>query len=355
MSKKRMYVIIAILIVAAVVAVLIRNRAVLRTAGGGITLSAYPVTVTTARKEPLSNVLTYIGTITANNDVDIVAETSGRVTAVRAMVGDVKRVGDVLIEVDDELAAADCVAAEVGYEKARRDLERSETLLADSSIPESQCEAIRLSCRAAEAQYITARRALRNTRITTPITGTVTACAVDTGAMVQKDNVVANVVDIATLRVKLSVPEGDVFKLAVGDTAEVASDVYPRVIFRGVIRTIGSRADDAHTYPLEVGLPNCGETPLKANMFGRVTFNAQSHREALVLPRQALVGSVENPQVFVVRGKVARLHDITMGEVNGLNVEILNGLTAADTVVIDGQYNLRDSVEVAVVGLENKR
>ncbi|MDD4053113.1 MAG: efflux transporter periplasmic adaptor subunit, partial [candidate division Zixibacteria bacterium] len=61
------------------------------------------------------------------------------------------------------------------------------------------------------------------------------------------------------------------------------------------------------------------------------------------------VGSVENPQVFVVDGKIAKLRDITLGGISGLNVEVLSGLTTEDTVVVNGQYNLRDNVEVAIV------
>jgi membrane fusion protein (multidrug efflux system) len=129
----------------------------------------------------------------------------------------------------------------------------------------------------------------------------------------------------------------------------VTTEVYPGVTFHGIIHTIGSKADEAHTYPVEIRLVNSDASPLKANMFGRVTFNPRSRREALVLPRETLVGSVENPQVFVVDNNVARLRDITLGDISGLNVEVLNGLTTEDTVVVNGQYNLRDNVEVAIV------
>jgi membrane fusion protein, multidrug efflux system len=178
----------------------------------------------------------------------------------------------------------------------------------------------------------------------------VTSCSVDTGMMVQYGMTVANVVDIAMLKVKVSMPEEDVFKLSAGEPAEVITEVYPGVIFPGTIHTIGSKADEAHTYPVEVVISNREETPLKANMFGKVTFRPQYQKKALLLPRAALVGSVTMPQVFVVSQSVARLHNIEIGEARGLNVEILSGLTPSDTVVLNGQYNLRDNVKVAIVG-----
>ena len=349
MNKRTIIIIVSFVVIAAVVGLLLHNRATLAKGSAGVELSAYPVTVTTAQKETLEEVLTFTGTIAANNDVAIVAETSGRVKAIRAGVGDLKQAGSVLIEVDDEQATANCAAAEVAYEKAKRDLERYENLLKKNSISESQCEGVRLNCKAAEAQYISARRILRNTKITTPITGTVTSCTPDVGAMVQDKATVANVVDIAMLKVKVSVPEEDVFKLTVDEPAEITTEVYPGVIFTGTIHTIGSKADEAHTYPVEVILPNREDTPLKANMFGKVTLRPQYRKEALLLPRAALVGSVETPQVFVVNQSIAKLRNIAVGGVRGLNVEVLSGLTPADTVVLNGQYNLKDDAIVAVV------
>ncbi len=349
MNKRTIIIIVSFVVTVAVVGLLLHNRATLAKGSAGVTLSACPVTVTTVQKETLEEVLTFTGTIAANNDVAIVAETSGRVKAIRAKVGDLKQAGSVLIEVDDEQATANCAAAEVAYEKAKRDLERYESLFKKNSISESQCEGVRLNCKAAEAQYITARRILRNTKITTPITGTVTSFTPDIGTMIQNAATVANVVDIATLKVKVSVPEEDVFKLKVDEPAEVTTEVYPGVIFTGKINTIGSKADEAHTYPVEVMLSNREDTPLKANMFGKITFRPQYRKEALLLPRAALVGSVETPQVFVVNQGIAKLRNITIGGVRGLDVEVLSGLTPADTVVLNGQYNLRDNANVAVV------
>jgi RND family efflux transporter MFP subunit len=349
-NKRTIIIIISLVVIAAVVSLLLHNRATLAKGSAGIELSAYPVTVTTAQKGTLEEVLTFTGTIAANNDVAIVAETSGRVKAIRAGVGDLKQAGSVLIEVDDEQAAANCAAAEVAYEKAKRDLERYENLLQKNSISESQCEGVRLNCKAAEAQYIAARRILRNTKITTPIAGTVTSCTPNVGTMVQDKATVANVVDIATLKVRLSVPEEDVFKLRVDEPAEVTTEVYPGVIFTGTISTIGSKADEAHTYPVEVMISNREDAPLKANMFGKVTIRPHYRKEALLLPRAALVGSVETPQVFVVNQGIAKLRNITIGGVRGLDVEVLSGLTSQDTVVLNGQYNLRDNATVVVVG-----
>lgn len=180
------------------------------------TEKAVSVSVVTVGKTTLSRTLSLIGTITANNDVAIVSETSGRVVAIGAKVGDYKPAGSVIAQVDDELKLANFKSAEVAYEKAKKDLERYEALLKEGGISDAQVESARLNFKSAEAQYIVARRQLQDTRITTPISGIVTERRVDIGSVVSNGMVVANAVDIAKLKVKVNVAEKDVFKLKVG-------------------------------------------------------------------------------------------------------------------------------------------
>ena len=121
----------------------------------------------------------------------------------------------------------------------------------------------------AESQYITARRALTDTKITTPISGIVTARYVNVGTMTvgaPQATQIANVVDISRLKAKVQVAEKDVFRLHVGDAVDVTTDVFPNTIFNGKIFTISSKGDDGHTYAVEVLLPNPRQE-LKAGMF----------------------------------------------------------------------------------------
>jgi RND family efflux transporter MFP subunit len=290
-----------------------------------------------------------VGTIVANNDVNVVSETQGRVTGVRAKVGDYVKAGTVLVQVDDELKQAALTAAEVNYEKTKKDYERYQTLSKKNTITASQLDASRLAFKSAESQYTVARRQFTDTRITTPIAGYVTARPVDIGAMVQPGMTVANVVDITTLKVRLNVAERDVFKLKEGDRVEVTTEVYAGVKFDGKIQSIASKGDEAHTYPVEVVLPNSRQHPLKAGMFGRVAFTAIAMEKALTIPRDALVGSVKEPQVFVVDSTRARLRSIVVGEINGSTLTITGGLREGERVVVNGQNNLQDSTSISII------
>ena len=347
---KRMKLISGVMIVLALtIAVLLNNKSKMQARSKPDEVHFLPVTVTPVAKEKLSESVSLIGTITANNDVAIVSETQGKVTKVYANIGDYVEAESTIVQVDDELKQAAFATAEVNYEKAKKDLERFESLIKENSISDTQLEGARLGFKSAEAQYIVARRQYSDTKIKTPISGIVSARPVDLGTMIQNNNTIANVVDISRLKVRLNVSEQDAFRIKVGDLVDVTTNVYPGVSFEGKVSTISSKADDAHTYPIEVVLANNSQHPLKAGMFGRVSLISVKDHESVTIPRQALVGSTKKPQVYVVDNGIARLRDIVIGAQVGTNLEVLTGVRESETIVISGQNNLKDSVVVTVL------
>ncbi|MGA7159849.1 MAG: efflux RND transporter periplasmic adaptor subunit [Bacteroidota bacterium] len=347
---KKMRIIVGVVVLfALMIVVLLNNKSKMQAKSKNDEVKFLPVTLVQVQKQVLSEDFSLTGTITAFNDVAVLSETEGRVTKVMVNVGDKVQAGAVLVQVDDELKQASYVAAEVNYQKLKKDLERYEKLYKESSVSNEQLESARLGFKSAEAQYIIARRQYNDTKIKSPISGIVSARPVDIGAMVQKNNIIANVVDISTLKVKLNVAEEDAFKLKVGDTAEVTTDIYPGVTFTGKIATISAKGDEAHTYPVEVQLANSAAHPLRAGMFGRVSFVSIRSGETLSIPRETLVGSTKDAQVFVVEQGIAHLRNVVVGAEVGTNLQVLSGLQNDEEVVLSGQNNLKDKDAVTVV------
>lgn len=347
------YAVISTLVAAVgvVSAILMTNKAESNDQGGNSITTTYSVSVVTASKQNITDNFSLVGTINANNDVVIMSETQGRVVKVNAEVGDYKQAGSVLVEVDSELREAAYKAAKMTYDKAKKDLDRYEALYKEGSIAESQIEQSRWSFQNAESQYIVARRQYTDTKITTPISGIVTARPVNVGSMLQgspQPSVVANVVDISKLKVKINVGEKDVFKLKVGDKVSVTTDVYPGVTFDGRINTISAKGDEAHTYPVEVTMDNSTKYPLKAGMFGTVSFRPAASVKNILIPRDAVIGSVKNAKVYIVENGIVKLRPVVIGSEVGTNVEVLSGITEGESVVVNGQNNLKDNASVVV-------
>jgi len=345
-------IVIATILIIIVASILFINKKKMSAANVGGIKDVYYVKVEKAAMKSLNQSFSLVGTITANNDVNIISETAGKVTAVFAKVGDYKQAGSVLFQVDDELKKAALMSAEANYEKAKKDYERFQQLYREKSASDSQLDQAKLAYSMAEAQYIVAKRQYNDTQIKTPISGYVTARYVDVGSMVQgapQATVVANIVDISKLKVKLNVAEKDVFALKVNDPVSVTVDVYPGKVFKGKIESISYKADEVHTYPVEVSLFNEAKNPLKAGMFARVEFNISQERKSIVIPREALIGSVKQAQVFVVENGIAKIKNIVVGREFGTSVEVLQGLTEGEEIVVNGQNNIVENTPVTII------
>ncbi len=349
MLKKLKAIGLIVVIIAGVVAVLLNNRSKLEAKSNQRVIDAYPVTVEAVQKKELERSLEMVGTINGENDVAVVSEAAGRVLDTYAKVGDYKPQGSVLIRLDGELKFASLKTAEVNYEKAKNDLERYQLLYDQKSITISQLEAAKLNFQSAESQLTFAKREYNDTEITSPISGVVTARMVDKGDYVNKGKVVVQVVDISTMKVKLNVAEKDVFKLKPGNDVVVTTDVYPGVTFKGKIETISDQADNAHTYPVEITLLNSKEYPLKGGMFGRVQFTSIKNNKTVIIPREALVGSVRDARVFVVKNGIANERSVVIGSTSDNMLEVLSGLKVGEQIVVNGQNNLKDQYKVTIV------
>ena len=346
--KKLKYASIPVLLLAGIIAILFYNKSKIEAKATKSGIDFFYVSTQKVGQEKISEDISLVGTVTANNDVSIVSETQGKVTAINTKIGDYKSSGSILIQVDDELKKAALMSAEANYEKSKKDYERFQTLYKQNATTDAQLDAAKLQYSSAEANYIIAKRQYNDTKITTPISGVVTARNVDVGSMIQPGMVVANVVDISKLKVKVNVAESDAFKLQVGDKIDVTTDVYPGVTFNGRVETISSKADESHTYPVEIVIVNESNHPLKAGMFARINFATLAGKETIVIPRAALVGSVKNPKVFVVKNGTAKERDIVLGQAAGTNVQVLGGLMIGETIVTNGQNNLTDGAKVQV-------
>jgi RND family efflux transporter MFP subunit len=308
-----------------------------------------PVSTTSVKKMQLINNISLVGIISASNEVNVISEAQGLVVDVKIKVGDYVKSGTVLFQIDDVIMQSNYASTEINFLKAKRDFERSETLYQENSISAAQLDLARLGMKAAESQLTLVKKQLNDTKIKAPISGTINKKMVDIGAMVNVGTPVANIVDISTLKVMLNISEKDAFQIRTGEQTEITTDVYPGVKFYGSVDNIASKADEVHTYPVEVTLSNNKQHPLKAGMFARVNFTSQSSTESLTIPRESLIGSIKDARVYIVQNEIAKLKNVVIGKSSGNFLEILSGLNENEIVVTNGQNNLSDNSKVVII------
>ena len=302
-----------------------------------------------AEKRMSSQNLNLVGTVTANQVIDVKSEVQGKITGLYVKLGDYVKKGHVIARIDNKIQELALSNAEQKLADAKQNYERYQNLYKGGAASKSQYDQYKLAYENAQNGLSQAKKEVSNAAIVAPVSGQITEKPVESGAFVNVGNSIATVVDISKLKVELSVAEKDAYALAVGDSVHINTSVYPGITYQGKITFISPRGDDAHNYPVEVALANRNDHPLKAGTYVNVNFHRNNQLASLQIPREALVGSVKNAQVYVVKDSLAHLQDITVGADNGAYLEVLNGLKAGDQVVTTGQINLTDSTQVNVI------
>lgn len=306
-------------------------------------IKAAPVTRATLNVE-----VTAVGTLRADETVMIRPEIAGRVASIHFKEGQTVNAGDPLITLDQDEYKAQLAgsAAQVGLEESSyerlRDLQRK-NLTSQQILDETKA---RLD--AARAQQELNRVRLDKTVIRAPFAGTVGLRLVSPGAYVKPGDDIANLESLGAMKLDFRVPETYLARLGVGQILTVRVDAYPDQGFEGTIYAIDPALDpETRTVLLRARLPNKGNK-LRPGLFARVSLILERRENALVAPEQAIVPVGQKIFVYrVVDGK-AVMTPVRLGLRRPGQVEILEGLSAGDLVVTDGQLKIRDGAAVTV-------
>jgi len=280
------------------------------------------------------------------------AEKSGKVISVLAKEGDYVRVGQTLLTVRGDVINVNAQAAEAAYQNAKSDYNRYENAFKTGGVTKQQLDQAKLALTNAQSQYTQAKIDVGDTRVKAPINGFINKKYIEPGSILAATPATAlfDIVNVSKLKLVVTVNENQVASLKVGNNINVTASVYPDKTFSGKITFIAAKADESLNFPVEIEIANNTHNDLKAGMYGTANFASNQQKQHLmVVPRNAFVGSVSSNEIFVVKDGVAKLRKVTAGRILGDQVEIINGLTDGETVVITGQINLQDGNTVEII------
>ena len=307
------------------------------------------VSVATAEFKETSGELQLVGTAEPCKEVTVASETSGKIVQLNFKMGDFVAQGTVLAKVDDTYKRLAFENAQINYDKFKEDYERYQVLRKGDAVTESQLRDMRIGFENASIQLETAKKQWDDTKVIAPFSGYITSKNTELGAFVNMGTPIAGIADIAQLKVQLTVSESDVYQLHTGMEASVNTDIFPNTNFKANISGIGQRGNNAHTYPVEILIANNMKAPLKAGTYVNVSVNAGKTGKTLMIPRDAIVSSVKEPSVYIVKNDVVKLTKITTGRQYNGYIEVLSGISEGEQVVTNGQINLVDGVRVGVI------
>jgi RND family efflux transporter MFP subunit len=189
-------------------------------------------------------------------------------------------------------------------------------------------------------------------RIVAPVDGVITARNTDIGALIQADTTAPkelfHLSAIQKLRIYVAVPEVYAPSVKTGDKAAVTLDAFPGQAFTGMLVRNANAIDSAsRTLNVEVDVDN-SSGQLMPGAYAFVHFKVPAKKGSVTIPSNALLFRSEGLRVGVVRNSHVALLPITIGQDYGDTVEVLSGLTARDSVVVNPSDSLANGAQVQV-------
>ena len=305
------------------------------------------VVTSTVAKASIKDDFSSTGNFESFREVTVASQKQGKVERIVVKEGDVVKEGQLIAKLDTDMIEANLISAEATFIKAKKDLERFEELEPRGAVTPQQLDEMKVAYKNAASHLASVKKELSDASIKAPFNGTINARYVENGSYLAAGGKVVDLVDISTLKMKVAVSEAEVLKLKKDQLVDIHADVLKSAAFQGKITFIGVKADNSLRYPVEIQIKNSGNI-LKAGMYGSADFNFSEAKEALVISREAIAGSLKEPKVYSVIDGKATLKDIAIGTIGDFGVEVLKGLREGEQIVIDGQINLTDGNRVTV-------
>jgi RND family efflux transporter MFP subunit len=292
------------------------------------------------------------------------SETSAQLQEAEANAGQIEaRLGLVAGQPFDRTRVPDVMNAKASLDLADAEFKRMQSLVDQKVISQSefdqrrtQLEAARQSYQtaqnaaeqsyrsldAARARVVLARKAVADTAVKAPIAGLVVERLVSVGDYVTRGQRVATVVRVDPLRIVLTVPEQHVSQIKVGQQVRLTVDAYSGEEFAATVRFISpALRTDQRALTVEAVATN-PDGRLKPGLFATALVRQPDAEPALLVPGTAVETVAGTSRVYVVKDTRVEERIVTVGEKVDSKVEIKTGLSKGDTVAAEPKGRLAD-------------
>lgn len=261
-------------------------------------------------------------------------------------------------EVDQSLrqAEATVAATQAAVDLDRTTATRYQDLLKSDGVSKQEVDQALGSLKSDEGKLAAAKADVARWKemqgfkeVRAPFAGNIYSRTVDTGALIQAgpNAVLFRLADTSTLRIFTNVTEAYAHDIKIGMTGTITVPADPGKKFTGTVtRTTGTLDPATRTLLTEVQVPN-PDHKLTTGSFCQVTFELGGASKSLIVPASALLFRATGPQIAVVDEQGAvHIHAVKLGRDFGRTVEVIDGLSAEDTIILNPADSIGDGVLV---------
>ena len=307
-----------------------------------------PVNVSKVENAPIGGTIQKTVSLLPFREAKIMVSMPGQIVSWKANLGDSFVEGVVMGNIDVKQTQLQLESAELALSRLEKEYKRYSDLLSGGGIPEVNFDEVKFNYENTKIQVAQLKQKLADSYVRAPFQGVVTMKLIELGEFANPGQPLVFLTDISKLKVMARLSETEIASVKLGDKVQILIGDQGNKEVEGQITYIAPKADAAKNYEVEVVLQNA-DKKIKAGGFAVARFGNEANENVLQIRRSAIVESIKNPYVYVLENGLARRKDIKLGRQSSNNLEVLEGLTEGETIIVSGQINLKDSTAVEVI------
>jgi membrane fusion protein, multidrug efflux system len=318
-------------------------------AGGPPGGFATQVVAVKAVRESVSENLRVVGTVLANENVDLKPDVDGRVVAIHFEEGQRVEAGQLLLELNSGETEAMLTEAEASLRWAQSKWDRTQELLKNKTMSIQEADEAHAQADMATAKVTQINQRLRDMKIRAPFGGIIGARQISPGQVVTKATSIATLSDLDPVKVEGNIPERFLALAKPGAKYQISIAAFPGERFEGELYFVAPQIDPINrTALVKAKIPNA-DLRLKPGMFASADLTLRVKEEAIVIPEAALMPQGDSFAVIVVDADLtAQMRPVKPGVRMAGRAEILEGLKPGETVVVEGWQKTRPGGKVVL-------
>lgn len=326
-----------------------------KSAGGNKGKNAMPVAANYFIVKPtgFNNDIFTTGKIGALNQIDIIPEVSGKVTAIYFKEGETITKGSALIKLNDADLQAQLLKSKTQSKLSEQKLERLKKLMTVNGISQEELDVQEneLNGYKADQAYISAQ--IAKTNITAPFTGVVGLKNISEGSFVNSNTAIASLVQVKPLYVEFSVPEKYIELFKKGLSIKFSNDNNAVTkTYTASIYAIEPRVDEI-TKTIKARAMYNGNQDFYPGSFVKVFVNMDETKNTLMVPTEAVIPTLKGQKVIMNKNGIAVETMVTIGVRTDTKIQILEGLSEGDTIITTGLLSVRKDSKLKLLKADN--
>lgn len=315
--------------------------------GGQSSFPPVPVETYHIKKEVVIEKLPAVGSIEAEEAVEITPEASGTIETINFEEGQSVKKSDLLVKLESQKEEAELTNAEASLQLTKINYERAQKLFKEKNFSKKELDEATAQYRMQRAIVERLKDHLRDRYLYAPFDGRVAARNYSIGQYVEPNSVITSLLADEKVKVVFQMPEKEAARLQAGQKVEIKVAAYPNQIFQGEVYLVDSQID-MPTRTLKIkALADNSEQKLKAGMFANVEVVVGERDQAITVPEEAILARGDIFSVFVVKEGVAQVRPVKLGIRLPGKVEIAEGLQEGEEVIVNGLQKVTDGAPVA--------